>query len=529
MINWEDFDHIHVIKKLKEILSSWWQVELLFTDDQGVVRAFSPEKATLQNKAVSQLMKRENAENNLSELVKKTLHDLRQTGNHFAIRTWDMSGYDVAVFPILINNDLMGAVVALGFIKDDIQKDRLKQVRERFAGFGWPEDQIEEALSQVHIFEDAHREHFTDLAQLAAQEIVSLHVEISAKEERISELNSELGSRYKYSNMIGKSRPMQDLYSMLDKIKNTEATILVQGENGTGKELIAKAIHYNSTRKNKPFIIQNCSAFNDNLLESELFGHIKGAFTGAIRDKKGLFELAHRGTFFLDEIGDTSPTMQVKLLRVLQEGTFLPVGGTEPRKVDVRIIAATNQNLKEMVEKGTFREDLYYRLNVIHLLVPPLRKRKEDIPLLVEHFLTQSFEKLGMRHTIAKKALEKLYDYLWPGNIRELQNEIERLVVLAGEESKITQEMLSARILNATDKAAQAPGISLHGKLKDTLESVEREVIQEGLRRTGWNKSRLAKELGISRAGLIMKVEKYNLDRRKASMRSFVPPPKLAS
>jgi transcriptional regulator with PAS, ATPase and Fis domain len=245
-----------------------------------------------------------------------------------------------------------------------------------------------------------------------------------------------------------------------------------------------------------------------------LFGHIKGSFTGALKDKKGLFEMADKGTFFLDEIGDTSPQMQVKLLRVLQEGTFMSVGSTEMKKVDVRIIAATNRNLKEMVEQGTFREDLYYRLNVINLRVPPLRERKEDIPLLAEFFLQKSAEGGTKRVSLTKRALEKLYDYPWPGNVRELQNEMERLVVLAGDDTKILPEMLSPKILEIADKS-KVQGARLQGKLKDALEELEREMIREGLRRTGWNKSKLAKELGISRAGLIMKVEKYALDKRK--------------
>jgi transcriptional regulator with PAS, ATPase and Fis domain len=253
-------------------------------------------------------------------------------------------------------------------------------------------------------------------------------------------------------------------------------------------------------------------------LESELFGHVKGSFTGAIRDKKGLFEMADKGTFFLDEIGDTSPTMQVKLLRVLQEGTFIPVGATESRRVDVRIIAATNRNLKEMVEAGTFREDLYYRLNVINIGVPSLRDRKEDIPFLAEFFLNKSQAANAAtgapKKVLTKRALEKLYDYAWPGNVRELQNEMERLIVLAGPETKITADMLSPKILELGDKT-KVQGARLHGKLKDALEDLEREMIREGLRRTGWNKSKLAKELGISRAGLIMKVEKYGLDKRK--------------
>jgi len=225
--------------------------------------------------------------------------------------------------------------------------------------------------------------------------------------------------------------------------------------------------------------------------------------------------MAHKGTFFLDEIGDTSPSMQVKLLRVLQEGTFIPVGGVDPRRVDVRVLAATNKDLKKMVEEGSFREDLYYRLNVIHIQVPSLKERKEDIPLLIEYFLENAAKAAGQQKKVmTKKALERLYDYSWPGNIRELQNEVERLVVLASHEQKLTPEMLSARIQQEGSKQ-NVQGARVHGKLKDALEELEMEMISEGLRRTGWNKSKLAKELGISRAGLIMKVEKYGLDKRK--------------
>ena len=227
--------------------------------------------------------------------------------------------------------------------------------------------------------------------------------------------------------------------------------------------------------------------------------------------------MADKGTFFLDEIGDTSPTMQVKLLRVIQEGTFIPVGATESRRVDVRIIAATNRNLKEMVEQGAFREDLYYRLNVINITVPALRDRKEDIPFLAEFFMnkSQTANSPGaIKKILTKRALEKLYDYAWPGNVRELQNEMERLIVLSGSENKITADMLSPKILELGDKT-KVQGARLHGKLKDALEDLERDMIREGLRRTGWNKSKLSKELGSSRAGLIMKVEKYGLDKRK--------------
>lgn len=515
MINWGEFEHIHVIKKLKHILQSWWDIDIVFTDERGLIKGFDQGKVTFVNPAVEQLITKEVAKQGLSEMVSKTIEDLRSSENRYAVRKWDMVGFDIGIFPIVIDNDFVGTVVAMGFFRDENYTSRLSEVRDRLAAFGLSGDVIEKSLPRVKYLDDADRTHFNELCELVAQEVVTLHLEISSREDRIKELNKELGNRFKYDNMIGKSKPMQALYSLLDKIKFADSTVLIQGENGTGKELIAKSIHYNSTRKDKTFVIQNCSAFNDNLLESELFGHVKGSFTGALKDKKGLFEVADKGTFFLDEIGDTTPQMQVKLLRVIQEGTFTPVGATESRKVDVRIVAATNRNLREMVEQGTFREDLYYRLNVINIRVPPLRERKEDIPVLVDYFLQRVAEQSnGAKKMLLNRALEKLYDYAWPGNVRELQNEIERLCVLSGDENKINAEILSPKILESGEKN-KVQGARLQGKLKDALEDLEREMIKEGLRRTGWNKSKLAKELGISRAGLIMKVEKYGLDKRK--------------
>lgn len=515
MINWDEFEHIHVIKKLKQILGSWWNIDVVFTDERGTLKGFDSGKNSFSIPAVAQLMNKEAGQSSIADLVSKSLEDLRVSQNRYSLRKWDMVGFDVGVFPIMIENDCVGSVVAMGYFREPDFSARLSEVRDRLAAFGMSGETIEKTLGKLKYLDDNERSHFCEVCELVAQEIVTLHLEISSREDRIKELNKELGSRYKYDSMIGKSKPMQSLYALLDKIKGADTTVLIQGENGTGKELIAKSIHYNSNRKDKHFVIQNCSAFNDNLLESELFGHVKGSFTGALKDKKGLFEIADKGTFFLDEIGDTSPQMQVKLLRVLQEGTFTPVGATEQKKVDVRIIAATNRNLKEMVEQGTFREDLYYRLNVINIRVPPLRERKEDMPFLTDFFLSKIAESMGgPRRTLTKRALEKLYDYAWPGNVRELQNEIERLVVLSGDETKLAAELLSPKILESGDKN-KVQGSRLHGKLKDALEDLERDMIREGLRRTGWNKSKLAKELGISRAGLIMKVEKYGLDKRK--------------
>jgi transcriptional regulator with PAS, ATPase and Fis domain len=384
---------------------------------------------------------------------------------------------------------------------------------DRFPG---DQSQLVDYINKLPVLSNKDINYLTELINLVVDEILIMHKHLHDQKIKVDQLSGELGTRYGFDQMIGKSAPMQALYRLLERVSDSDSTILINGENGTGKELIAKAIHYNSRRKKNKFLIVNCGAFNDNLLESELFGHMKGAFTGAMKDKKGLFEAADGGTLFLDEIGETSTSMQVKLLRVLQEGTFNPVGSTQQKTCNVRILAATNRDLSKMVKDKTFREDLFYRLNVINIVVPPLRDRKEDIPLLVDHFL----EKFAKEANIQKKSMEKeclnrLLDHTWPGNVRELENEVERLCVLAGEEKSLSADLLSNHIQQ--NAKSQYPGLRVNGKLKDSIEELEKQLIVEGLERTGWNKSRLAKELGISRAGLIMKVEKYGLEKRTKS------------
>ncbi|MCB9597714.1 MAG: sigma 54-interacting transcriptional regulator [Sandaracinaceae bacterium] len=317
---------------------------------------------------------------------------------------------------------------------------------------------------------------------------------------------------------------MKQLFRMLDRIKNSDATVLVLGENGTGKELVAKAIHAQSRRAKEGFVATNCSAFNDNLLESELFGHRRGAFTGAVTDKPGLFQVADTGTFFMDEVGDMSPALQVKLLRVLQEGVFMPVGGTETKKVDVRIVAATNRDLTEMVKVGAFREDLYYRLHVVSLRVPPLRERKEDIPRLVAHFLQRLGARDGRSKVLTKRAMAQLQTHDWPGNVRELENEMERVWVLSGDEAVIDEDLLSPSVRRqrrsitapppplTTAAAATPTDEAPTGSLPDAVEALERRMITDELRKNKGNKTRTAEALGISRRNLIRKVQGYGLE-----------------
>ena len=517
MINWEELKHIHVIRKLEEILGQWFNTEIFFVDERGVVRNYDPldRQREFKNPLCQTLLPKEKGR----ELVLKAIAEANEkiyVSDRPRVAFEGPAGVEsMLASRITVDNEFLGTVFAYSYIEKPIDDEMRKNARASVEALGLDGEAFDSAVSRLKVLSDGEKKYFYELVDLVAQEIVTFHTEITKREERINALNNQLGSRYSYGSMIGKSKAMQELYALLDKIKNSESTVLIQGENGTGKELIARAIHFNSPRKDAQFVTVNCSAFNENLLDSELFGHVKGSFTGAIKDKKGLFEIADRGTLLLDEIGDMSPTMQVKLLRILQEGTLIAVGSTEQRKVDVRVLAATNKDLKEMVEQGTFREDLYYRINVINLVVPPLRDRKEDIPILLDHFLNRGCKEKGMPvKVLAKRAIEKIFDYPWPGNIRELENEIERLIVLSGEEMRVAADLLSSRIRDFGEQS-KVQGVRVAGKLKDALEELEKTMIKEGLRRTNWNKSRLAKELGISRAGLIMKVEKYGLDKRK--------------
>ncbi|HEY5945092.1 MAG TPA: sigma 54-interacting transcriptional regulator [Kofleriaceae bacterium] len=322
--------------------------------------------------------------------------------------------------------------------------------------------------------------------------------------------NGEPARRTGYAGIIGAAPTMLELYSLLDRVAPSDSTVLIQGENGTGKELVARAIHDRSPRREHRFVVTNCSAFNDNLLDSELFGHKRGAFTGAVADKSGLFEISDLGTFFLDEIGDMSPTLQVKVLRVLQEGTFNRVGDTETRKVDVRIIAATNRDLAGMVAAGQFREDLFYRINVINLTLPALRERREDVPVLIDYFLGRH-RRNGRPKRLTADCQAQMLAYPWPGNVRELENEIERLVVLSGDSPAIDAALLSPRIRQFTP-VDDEPAYDT-GSLPAAVEALERKMIGAAIRRHGGNKTRAAEELKVSRRNLIRLVQKYQLEK----------------
>lgn len=326
-------------------------------------------------------------------------------------------------------------------------------------------------------------------------------------------LRDVVETRYNFGNIVGKSKRMQEVFELVKKMAPSSATVLIEGESGTGKELVAKSIHFNSPRKDKPFIAVNCSALSENLLESELFGHEKGAFTGAIAMKKGRFELADSGTLFLDEIGELSQNLQVKLLRVLQERAFERVGGIRAVPVNIRIIAATNKNLKHETEQGRFREDLYYRLNVLYLVLPPLRDRVEDIRLLVDHMIEKyaSERRPGQQVTSVDQEVNRLlYGYSWPGNVRELENAIERAMVLCpGNIIRVSD--LPKEFKKSLGHSLHLEGISENAKLYETLDMVEKLMIKRALAISHNVQSHAAELLGIGKSGLNQKLKKYGI------------------
>ena len=333
--------------------------------------------------------------------------------------------------------------------------------------------------------------------------------------EENNRLHRELEERFQPSNIVGKSKAMQNVYDMIAQVSRSEATVLVRGESGTGKELVARAIHYNSPRATKPLIKVSCAALPETIIESELFGHERGAFTGAVSTRKGRFEAAHGGTIFLDEIGDLTPLTQVKLLRVLQEREFERVGGNETIRTNVRVIAATNRNLEQLMEEGLFREDLYYRLSVFPIHIPPLRERRDDVLLLADYFIDKyaaTNHKTIQR--ISTPAIDLLSAYHWPGNVRELENSIERAVLLS------LDGVIHSHHLPPSLQSAESTDTQIHGSLQETLDKVERELLMEALKSTKGNMAHAARMLDITERIMGLRVKKYRINSKAFRQRA---------
>ncbi len=351
------------------------------------------------------------------------------------------------------------------------------------------------------------------IASLISQS-VRLHREIEQEREAFLEekelLRHQLKGKYRVESIIGSSDRMQEVFEAIHKVAPSKANVLLRGESGTGKELVAKAIHYMSRRSEGPFIKFNCASIPEGLLESELFGHEKGAFTGAMSLRKGRFELAAGGTIFLDEIGDLPLSLQPKILRVLQEKEFERVGAEKTIKTDIRLIAATSRNLEEFVASGKFREDLYYRLNVVPILLPPLRERRDDIPVLVEHFMKKYNEENGKAVTISSDVLNVFMSYEWPGNVRELENTLERLVIM----SRAKVASLHDLPFNIKDQSLKARyAVQIKDALPSAIEDIERTKIHDALKKTGWVQAKAARLLGLTPRQIGYKIKKYNLEQ----------------
>jgi two-component system response regulator AtoC len=338
--------------------------------------------------------------------------------------------------------------------------------------------------------------------------VVHKALEVGALRDENQKLREELGFRYEFDNIIGRSSAMQEVFAIISRVAPTRATVLLAGESGVGKDLIARAIHFHSPRRDRPFVKINCTALPENLMESELFGYEKGAFTGANQTKPGKFEQADTGTVFLDEIGDVPPTIQVKLLRILQEREFERLGSNKTRRIDVRVLAATNVDLRVALENGTFREDLYYRLNVLPLNIPPLRERREDIPFLAEHFVKKLARDMGGRECrLSDTAVQKLESYDWPGNVRELENVIERSLVLCSNQILDAQDV-------KLDTTQRRPSSDSDHFLPEgmNLDQFEQSIIREALKRADGNKSQAARLLGITRNALRYRLTQMGME-----------------
>ena len=404
---------------------------------------------------------------------------LDRTGSRKPLRRQDVSFICV---PIKVDNDAVGALSA----------DRL------FA-------------SQVALQEDVRL--LSTVASMIAQ-AVKLRQSVQEEYQRLraenTRLQNQLEQRFRPANIVGNSAAMQGVYDLIGQVCTANTTVMIRGQSGTGKELVAQAIHYNSPRAKKPFVKVNCAALPETVIESELFGHEKGAFTGAIAQRKGRFELASGGSIFLDEIGDLPPATQIRLLRVLQEAEFERVGGTHTVKVDVRVVAATNRPLEDLMTSGQFREDLYYRLNVFPIYLPPLRERRNDILLLSNHFLARYSQQNGKDvRRISTPAIDMMMAYHWPGNVRELENCIERAVVLS------TDGVIHGHHLPPTLQTAEASGTQIQGGLEDLLANYERELLLEALKMSRGNRAKAARSLGITERTMGLRVDKYGIDSRR--------------
>ena len=510
MICWDKINSSHVVKMFRRICYKWWEVDIQFYDEYGECKSTN---TPLKNKLCGLVHSKSGDSKNCLACDKKSLANEFKEKKIYTKKC--CAGLDLIAVPLFLKDKrIIGLIVGFGLQFSDVDDPGLEKYFDDMGRLGIDRKEVEECYSRARRNNYNVRERLHDFLELVADDVMAFHEMMDEKEEIIKKQSVLLERAYnaKYKGIIGSSPKMMKIFDTLDLIENSGSTVLIEGESGTGKELLAAAIHYNSPRRDKMFVIQNCSTFNDKLLTSELFGHERGAFTGAVSSKKGLFEIADGGTLFLDEVGEMEFDVQAKLLRVLEDGSFYKVGGCEPKRVDVRVLVATNKDLNEMVEKKQFRNDLFYRINTIQITIPTLKERKEDIVLLADYFLS-SFAVIqgGEQKELDRKVIDKFNVYKWPGNIRELKNVIERAILLSGKKRVIEVEHLPDWIAECDNADTPSPTIQDGSTLQDTLRGFEKVMIEEELTKAKWNKTVVAKKLGVSRATLNNKIEQLKI------------------
>jgi two-component system response regulator HupR/HoxA len=428
------------------------------------------------------------------------------------IKKEDAFGLTQIGIAIYAGKEIVGVVRCGNFVNGKLDDLTVAKILESLSHYKMASRDVENEVRNLPYFSSEKVAVVINLMQMMAQEIGGY------LEEALKETAQTVESgQHNFEGLISKSPSILEILRQIRLIGSSGSSVIIYGESGTGKELVANMIHKNSKRADQAFVTINCAALTETLLEAELFGYKKGAFTGAIADKKGLFEVADTGTVFLDEVGEMSLSLQVKILRLIQEGTFMRVGDTETRKVDVRVISATHRDLRKFIELGKFREDLYYRLAVVELTLPPLRDRTDDIPILANHFLQEFAQKTGKPGIKLSSEVAKIfYEYFWPGNVRELRNEIERIVALSASDSLIRSQDLSKKFFYETyPENIQVTEDEGEGFIKKLVDDFERSLLSKYLQKHKWNKTKVARLCGITRQGLNKKISKYRLDRRR--------------
>lgn len=509
MVDWIRIVESHVIRTFRKISYKWWGIDVQLYDEHGVV---NNRDVCFCNPLCNLLHSTPNGVKLCNQTYQTNLKKLKKNQEPFFYQCF--AGLQGFVVPILVKQRYAGAMIGSGIRVFEIDDPIQKRYRDSLIELGFDSGELDRCYVNPNVINCHEREYLSDFIKFVTEDVIAFYELLQEKEVAAKKQSFLLEGIYKekYKGIIGTSSAMKKVFNTLELIERSESPVVIEGESGTGKELIAAAIHYNSPRKDKTFVIQNCSAFSDTLLNSELFGYEKGSFTGALSEKKGLFEIADKGTLFLDEIGDMNIEIQAKLLRVLENGSFYRVGGTEQKRVNVRIIAATNKGLTELVNNGLFRKDLFYRINTIHITLPPLRERTEDIQSLADYFLDYyAIARNEDRKEIDQKVRGLLSTYQWPGNIRELKNLIERLILLSGTAKTIEIHHIPKEVLGDAYHGLHAHDLVRHTRLDDAIKSLEKIMVCEALKRAKWNKTHASAELGISRASLNNKIAEFHI------------------